>query len=108
MTEAVINHFEAIKVKKEDRKNLSRITFLHFQRMVHPVSQERAVRQIRERIMQSIVEQLFFSLFSVSDVCLGAGHTAYCTAFIADRYSPGEHPTISPVFVKQTVLALKM
>ena len=83
MAERVIDALEMIEVEAKHRQALATLDALDL--VVELFEQQRAIRQVSQRVVARHVRDTFFRALALGDVFMGCEPTATCKRFVDDR-----------------------
>jgi len=92
VTEAVVDPFETVEIKKQHRKLASGLAFDLGESQRQTVHEQDTVRESGEVVVQRVVLELFFGQLARGDVGLRAGHSRRRAVRSANGEPACEHP----------------
>src|ERR1700756_5279954 len=98
MAHAVIDHFEAVKIQKQNREQGILLPLRMLDEPSKPVDEQQPVWQARKRIRY----------LSFRDVRLRPGHSQCSSGIVDDGEASIQHPAKRAVLVEHPMLALEM
>ena len=108
MSEAVVDQLEGVDVQEHDRK-LVLLAALHpSDRSLEEVREKRPIRQVGERIVQSVTRKLLLYVLAVRRVRQRACYAMRLAIIILDCDSTHQDPPVRAVLVAHAMLVLEM
>ena len=108
MSQAVIDHLEAIEIQKEQCEQIMEATNSAFQTALKAVDEQRPVRQAGQMIVKSVVQQLLFCELPRCDIRLRSGHPIGLTVGVPNSQTARNHPAVVPILMENPVLRLEV
>ena len=108
VAEAVVHQLEAVEVDEQHRVLVRRRTRALRDRPLQQLAEERAVREVRQRVVTSGLGQRVADQALLGDVRQGAGHANRTAGVVADRDAAAQHPADLAAHVAHAILLLEV